>query len=136
VLWLSCLTPLSTLFQFYCGGRFYWWRKPEYPEKTTDLSQVIDILYHIMLYRVYPVWVGFDLQCWFHRHASYILLQKYLPGSPPSGMGDFSRFWLSCLGPLVWLLLKTFKSYGFAIVCLWVYLLFKGYSRNSPYVLN
>ena len=73
---------------------------------------------------------------WFHRHASYILLQKYLPGSPPSGMGDFSRFWLSCLGPLVWLLLKTFKSYGFAIVCLWVYLLFKGYSRNSPYVLN
>jgi len=19
--------------------RFYWWRKPEYPEKTTDLSQ-------------------------------------------------------------------------------------------------
>jgi hypothetical protein len=19
------------------GGHFYWWRKPEYPEKTTDL---------------------------------------------------------------------------------------------------
>ena len=23
------------------GGQFYWWRKVEYPEKTTDLSQVI-----------------------------------------------------------------------------------------------
>jgi hypothetical protein len=52
-------TPLKpglisvTNISLYRGGQFYWWRKQEYPEKTTDL------LYHIMLYRV--EWAGFEL---------------------------------------------------------------------------
>ena len=47
-----CLTLLSTIFQLYFGGQ-YWWSKPEYPEKSSDLSQVTDKLYHTLL-------------CWIH----------------------------------------------------------------------
>ena len=32
----------------YIKKQFYWWRKPKYPRKTTDLPQVTDKLYRII----------------------------------------------------------------------------------------
>ena len=51
---LRCLMPFSTIFQVNRG------RNREYPEKTTDLLQVTDKLYQIMLYT--SPWAGFKLK--------------------------------------------------------------------------
>ena len=56
-----CLTPLSMLFQLYRGGQVYWWKKPKYTKKTTDLSKVTDKFYHMMLYRAHLFCAGCEL---------------------------------------------------------------------------
>jgi hypothetical protein len=49
------------IYHLYRGGQIYWWRKQEYLEKTTDLSQVTEKFNHIMLYRVLLAYAGFEL---------------------------------------------------------------------------
>jgi len=39
----------SNISAIYYGDQFYWWKKLEYPERTTDHGQATGKLYHVRL---------------------------------------------------------------------------------------
>ena len=64
------LTPLSAIFQLCHGDNFEWWKKPEYPERTTDHGQATGKSYHLRL----------RVECTF--------IVIYKPDSNPRRIGD------------------------------------------------
>ena len=58
---LWCFTSPSTIFQFILAIGLIGRGNLEYTEKTTDLSDVTDKLYHMKLYRLHLACAGFEL---------------------------------------------------------------------------
>ena len=61
----------EAVFQLYHGDQFQWWRKPEYPERTTDPGQATGKLYHLPL-RV-ECTLFCKLQSWARIHAALVI---------------------------------------------------------------
>ena len=82
--WAQILTaatwPLSAIFQLYHGDQFYWWKKPEYPDRPTDHGQATGKLYHLQLWVECTLF--FNLQSRARTHSVLVIGLYELLGNP------------------------------------------------------
>jgi len=75
-----CLTPLSAIFQLYHGDQFMWWKKLEYPQRTTNHEQATGKLYHLWLQVECTLFC--ILQSRARTHAVLVICLNELLGNP------------------------------------------------------
>jgi hypothetical protein len=81
-----------SIFQLYHGGQFYWRRKLEDPEKTTDLPQFTDKFYHIMVHsEIYVITILTSIFFYYIRlYFTVFLLARSNTRDIP-----FSNIWIT-----------------------------------------
>ena len=84
LLFFCALTPLSAIFQLYHDDQFYWWKKPEYPERTTDHGQATGKLYHLRLQVECTIFC--NLQSRARTHAVLVIGWYELLGNPTTSL--------------------------------------------------